>query len=488
MRNFEHIDFAYDLDDYASIAGLPPALAELRNEAVQTAKQLAGRRLVMISADDARGSLVENIPSQVALLRACGIDVEWLRFTPQSDQRALHRRLHDLILGDQRSSTVLDESDSQAYAEAGNAQAQKLKNLFKRDDIVLAHGIGSAGLGAALKSKIALRALWRNVGGLDERSPATRAAWAFLKPHLTAYDRGLFTCAQYIPQYFTNRASVLPPSIDPLSARNRPLSLHQTVAILSAAGVLPAHDQVLHAPFSAPVLRLNQKGQWRRPDDMELLYRPVVTQIAQWDYLEGTRSLLQGFAELRQSALSRRVAEMGDHQRRSMERARLLLLLPDKDIDDDDQVRKTAYNELLEVYLDLEPEIAKDICVLSVPGRNDSTERALLVNALQRLSSIYVQNSLAEGFGLGIAEAAYKHIPVLAGATSGARLQIRHKIDGYLCQIPEDPRSVAKSLLRLFSDEDARRQRALSAQRRVMQEFLIIGELQRILRILSELG
>ena len=488
MQKFEQIDFAYNLDDYASIAGLPPALAELRNEAVQTAKQLVGRRLVMISADDARGTLVENIPSQVALLRACGIEVEWLRVSPTADQRILHRRLHALILGDQRSSTVLDDRDSQAYAEAANSQAQKILPLITPDDIVLTHGVGSAGLGAALKTKIALRAMWRNVGGLDERSPATRAAWAFLKPHLTTYDRGLFTCAQYIPQYFTNRASVLPPSIDPLSARNRPLSLHQTLAILAAAGILPQQSQVLHPPFAGPVLRLNQKGQWRRPEDMELLFRPVVTQIAQWDYLKGTRPLLQGFAELRQAGLSRRLAEMGEHQRQSMERARLLIMLPDKDIDDEDSTQKAAYHDLLEAYQNLNPEVAQDICVLSLPKNNAAQQGALLVNALQRLSSIYVQNSLAEGFGLGITEAAYKYIPVLAGATSGARLQIRHKIDGYLCQIPEDPHSVSKSLLRLFADEDARRRRALSAQRRVMQEFLIVGELQGILRILSELG
>jgi len=91
MKSFEHVDFAYDLDDYASIAGLPPALAELRNEAVQTARQFAGRRLVMISAEDARGSLIENIPAQVALLRACGIQAEWLRFAPIADQGRLHR-------------------------------------------------------------------------------------------------------------------------------------------------------------------------------------------------------------------------------------------------------------------------------------------------------------------------------------------------------------------------------------------------------------
>ncbi len=266
MLNFEHVEFTHDLDDYASIAGLAPALAELRNEAVQTARQLSGRRLVMISAADARGSLVENISGQIRLLRACGIKAEWLRLTPQAGQPALHRRLLHLILGDPRSSTMLDEHDSQAYAEAANEQAQKIQPLMDRDDIILAHGIGSAGLGAAIKNKTGVRALWRNIAGLDQRNPATRAAWSFLKPHLTSYDRGLFTCAQYIPQYFTNRASVLPPSIDPLNARNRQLSLHQTIAILSAAGVLPRHVQALHEPFAAPLLRLDQKGRWRLPD------------------------------------------------------------------------------------------------------------------------------------------------------------------------------------------------------------------------------
>lgn len=487
MASFEPIDTPISLQDYEAIPGLSPALAELRNEAEQTAQHFAGRRLCLLSGDDARGALVENIPRQVALLRACGLHTEWLRVSTKPGQTQLHRRLHNLILGDSRSNTVLDEKDSQQFAEAANDSASALAPLLRRDDILMCHGVGTAGIGAALKAQLGLNILWRNVGGLDDRTPATRSAWSFLKPHLTAYDRGLFTCAQYIPQYFTNRAWLLPPSVDPLSTRNRELSLHQIIAILTAAGVLPTHPQVLHEPFAAPVLRLNQKGQWRRPEDMELLYRPMVTQISQWDYLDGLLPLMQGFAALRQGPESRRISEMGEHQRQSLQRARLVLLTPDREFAKKDSSQGEGYQELVEAYRQLDPEVAQDICLLSLPRQNSDQQQAQLVNALQRLSSIVVQNAVAEGFGLGLTEAAYKRIPVLAGATSGARLQIRHKIDGYLCQLPEDPRTVAKSIVRLFADEEGRRKRAVSAQRRVLGEFLIISELRKILRLLSEL-
>jgi trehalose synthase len=52
-------------------------------------------------------------------------------------------------------------------------------------------------------------------------------------------------------------------------------------------------------------------------------------------------------------------------------------------------------------------------------------ENALMVNALQRTSTIVVQNSLREGRGLTIAEAMWKRIPVLINSRAcGPRQQV----------------------------------------------------------------
>jgi glycosyltransferase involved in cell wall biosynthesis len=63
-------------------------------------------------------------------------------------------------------------------------------------------------------------------------------------------------------------------------------------------------------------------------------------------------------------------------------------------------------------YAELDPLIQEAVAVLSLPMQS-AEQNALMVNALQRASSIVVQNSLREGFGLTIAEGMWKRVPIL---------------------------------------------------------------------------
>ena len=71
---------------------------------------------------------------------------------------------------------------------------------------------------------------------------------------------------------------------------------------------------------------------------------------------------------------------------------------------------------------------------------HDATENALLVNALQRHASVVVQKSLAEGFGLTVAEAMWKRRPVVASAVGGIIDQV---VDGETGLLLEDPHDLA---------------------------------------------
>lgn len=69
----------------------------------------------------------------------------------------------------------------------------------------------------------------------------------------------------------------------------------------------------------------------------------------------------------------------------------------------------------------------KDIHILLIPSFSD-----LEINALQRASTIVLQKSVKEGFGLTVAEALWESRPVIAGATGGIPLQIKNGLNGYL--------------------------------------------------------
>ena len=74
-----------------------------------------------------------------------------------------------------------------------------------------------------------------------------------------------------------------------------------------------------------------------------------------------------------------------------------------------------------------EAEKDKDIFVLFLPPSSD-----IEINALQRGSTLILQKSLREGFGLTVSEALWKGKPTIAGAVGGIPLQITHKHSGIL--------------------------------------------------------
>ena len=61
----------------------------------------------------------------------------------------------------------------------------------------------------------------------------------------------------------------------------------------------------------------------------------------------------------------------------------------------------------------------------------------LEVNALQRASTVIIQKSLREGFGLTVAEALWKKKPVVASAVGGIPTQVIHKHTGLLAHSVE---------------------------------------------------
>ena len=84
------------------------------------------------------------------------------------------------------------------------------------------------------------------------------------------------------------------------------------------------------------------------------------------------------------------------------------------------------------------PRAARDRVHLAYLPMADLEENAAMVNALQRRADVIVQKSLAEGFGLTVAEAMWKARPVLASRVGGIQDQIRHGHSGLLLEDPSD--------------------------------------------------
>jgi trehalose synthase len=469
----------HTLDDYAAVAHLAAAAAELKAEAASLVPRLAGRTIWLVNSTATGGGVAEMLPPIVGLLRDLGVSTEWV-VIGSSDPAffALTKRLHNLIHGS--GDPRLGPSDREVFERTGMENAARLQPLLRPGDVLVVHDPQPLPLAGFLRPAVPLLTVWRCHIGLDESNTATRAAWEFLAPYLVHYDHAVFSAPEYIPERLAGRATVVHPGIDPLAPKNRELSLHETVGVLCHAALIPCPGPTVAGPYQALARRALPDGTFTAVNASEsigLLSRPIVTQISRWDRLKGFLPLLRAFASLKQSAYTT-VGGTDPLQRRRLDIVRLVLAGPDPTGVSDDPEAADVLDELRAAYAALHPAVQDDIALLVLPMRSVE-ENALMVNALQRASTIVVQNSLREGFGLTIAEAMWKRIPVLSNSRAcGPRQQVRDGVDGRLILDPENEAQLRRAIDEMLATPDDMRRMGRAAQRRVHDGFLVLAQLR----------
>ena len=361
-------------EDYEAYASLLHTVRDFQHQAKMMVKQIIGRTIWMVNSTSQGGGVSEMLPAQIRLLRLLGVKVEWLVMeVDEPDFFVLTKRIHNLIH----------------------------KTFVKEGDILVIHDPQPIGMIKYIKNDYKnVSVIWRSHIGLDKRTKKTRAAYEFLGPYLELCDHFVFTAPEYIPRKITGNVSIIPPAIDPLSHKNRNMSIHKTSGILSCAGLVSDGHPVVAKPFENPVHRVQPNGEMEvatYPNDIGFLFRPVITEISRWDRLKGFMPLLKGFVKLKKNIGE--YSKDGDMHHERLTAVRLVLAGPDPAYIQDDPEGKEVLAELIDAYRKLPDHISKDIAILFLPMESRK-ENALIVNAIQRCSSVVVQNSLQEGFGL----------------------------------------------------------------------------------------
>jgi trehalose synthase len=185
------------------------------------------------------------------------------------------------------------------------------------------------------------------------------------------------------------------------------------------------------------------------PDDA-----PVVSQVSRWDRLKDPIGVLQSFTE---------------HSRR--QRAHLLLVGPSVADVADDPEGADVLADVRARRAALPAEQRSRVHLASLP-MDDVEENAAMVNAVQRRSDVIVQKSLAEGFGLTVAEGMWKGKPLVASAVGGIQDQIEDGVSGLLISDPRDLGAAAAAIDDLLDDPARARQIGEAARQRVLEHFL----------------
>jgi trehalose synthase len=246
---------------------------------------------------------------------------------------------------------------------------------------------------------------------IDVSAPQAEA-WNFLRPWIAQYDAAVFSMPDFAQQLPIPQFRIAP-SIDPLSEKNRPLDKNFVRRILEKYRIDPD--------------------------------KPILTQISRFDRLKDPLGVIAAYRMVKKAHKCQLVLAGGGAS--------------------DDPEGEAVLNEVQEAAAG-DP----DIHVLLLPPCSD-----LEINALVRGSSVVIQKSIREGFGLTVSEALWKRKPVVGGAVGGIKLQVIDGVTGFLVHSPE---GAATRITQLLRDRRLCERMGENGYQHVKQNFLMTRQVK----------
>ena len=452
----------------------PGRLARFEQAAEAAQAALAGRIVWNINSTAVGGGVAEMLQTLLAYARGAGVDTRWLVIEGEPEFFAVTKRIHNGLYGAPGDGGPLGAAERATYERTLRRNAAELEAVVRPGDVVLLHDPQTAGLARAVRAAGA-RVVWRCHVGRDEPNEWTERAWEFLRFDLEEADAYVFSRAAFAPPFADPaRTYVIPPSIDPFSAKNEPMSARNVRLALGYVGLLDGDGNPPVVPFTrrdGSPGRINrhvdvlQSGPAAPPD------APLVIQASRWDRMKDMPGVMKGFAEHVDPSL----------------RAHLVLAGPAVTGVADDPEAVEVYDETVRAWRAL-PHAARGRVHLACVPMKDPDEAAAIVNALQRHASVVAQKSLAEGFGLTVVEAMWKSRPVVASAVGGIADQIVHEEHGLLVDDPSDLAGFGAAVERLLRDRGEAERLGRNARERATADFLgerHLGQYAQLLGALS---
>ena len=252
---------------------------------------------------------------------------------------------------------------------------------------------------------------------IDLSNPHPRV-WEFLRPFIEQYHAAIFSSQSFARQLPIPQY-LFYPCIDPLSEKNKPLEESVVQKVCDDFGV----DRS----------------------------RPIITQVSRFDRLKDPVGVVQAF-KLARKYVDCQLVLVGGGASDDPEGAIVL-----------QEVRETAGKD-------------PDIIILELPPWS-----ALEINALQHASTIVVQKSIREGFGLTVTEALWKGKPTIGGAVGGIPNQIIHQLTGVLVHSIE---GCAHQIRYLLTHPEFAAQLGKNGHEHVKENFLMTTDIRRWLLLL----
>jgi len=261
------------------------------------------------------------------------------------------------------------------------------------------------------------KGLWVWRCHIDASHP-NRKVWNYIRSKVNNYNSSIFSLPDFA-QKLDHPQFIIAPSIDPISDKNVELKKKEISDTLSNFNI--------------------------NPD------RPILCQISRFDRFKDPIGVIRAFNMLN-GAFNAQLILAGGGATDDPEGAAVL-----------EEVKMAANGN-------------KNIHILMLPPDAHRT-----INALQRASSIVIQKSLQEGFGLTVTEAMWKGRPIIGGNTGGIRLQVHNHHTGFLVNTPE---GAALRIRNLLYQPEIMKTMGATAKEFVRENFLCNRHLREYLTLM----
>ena len=433
------------------------------SEAAERARDIfAGRVIWNVNSTSRGGGVAEMLVSLLAYARGVGVNTRWEVISGNPEFFTLTKRIHNNLHGAPGDGGDLAEHERDIYAAALEPNIREFTGMVSPRDVVIVHDPQPAGLVGPLK-EMGVPVIWRCHVGLDQPNELTRKAWNFLRPYVAPADALVFSRRAFVWEDLPDeKIHLIAPSIDAFSPKNQELPSQNVKAILGAAGIYQNSHDIADAEFTredgSPARVARSAKLWQGTELSET--DRYVLQVSRWDRLKDPHGVIEGFVN--------HIAPETD--------AHLVYAGPAVEAVADDPEGAEVLAEAEDYFYRLDPEVQQRIHLAALP-MDDLEENAAIVNALQRDAAVVIQKSLAEGFGLTVAEGMWKARPVVASRIGGIQDQIVDGQSGLLVDDPKDLTDYGAKVTSLLNDGSRAETIGRNAMERVREDFLGVRSL-----------
>jgi trehalose synthase len=327
VREEHHGQSGARIEDYEPIVGRG-YIEELR----LLAARLSGKVIQNINSTFVGGGVAEILAHLVPLCKQIGVDIHWDIIKGTGPFFDVTKKFHNALHGNMENIT---HEEFDLFMETTR---KNLDELPIYGDVMFIHDPQPAAL-IQKQKKLGNKWVWRCHIDLSNPNPQV---WDFLHDFVMNYNSAIFSSPNFA-QTLPIQQYMIPPSIDPLSDKNREL-LPETIN-----SVLKKYN-------------LNMD-------------KPLVLQVSRFDYLKDPIGVITAFERVRRNIDCQLVLAGGTAS--------------------DDPESVNVMKEVKDRASD-----NPDIHILDIPPNSD-----IEINALQRAATVVMQKSLKEGFALTVSEA-----------------------------------------------------------------------------------